>query len=224
MDERAHVHDLIEAMQLVGQRYPADLADLSQQDADQLRDVYWRQARRVVPDLGERRLVDKNPLNMLCLPMIMRLFPHAQIILCLRHPCDVLLSCCMQSFRSPAFMMLCSSLPRLAQGYAQAFAQWFADVEVFAPAVLEWRYESVVSGLDGQLARLGDFLETTDTAAMTRFAEHARGKRFISTPSYAQVTEGVHRKAVDRWQHYREQFEPVLPMLQPWIERLGYAT
>ncbi|QRP63536.1 sulfotransferase [Rhodanobacter sp. FDAARGOS 1247] len=222
MDERAHVHDLIEAMQLVGQRYPADLAELSQQDADQLRGVYWRQARRVAPDLGERRLVDKNPLNMLCLPMIMRLFPHARIILCLRHPCDVLLSCYMQSFRSPAFMMLCSSLPRLAQGYAHAFAQWFADAEVFAPAVLEWRYESVVSGLDEQLARLGDFLETTDTAAMTRFAEHARGKRFISTPSYAQVTEGVHRRAVGRWQNYRRQFEPVLPVLQPWLERLGY--
>jgi hypothetical protein len=128
----------------------------------------------------------------------------------------------MQSFRSPAFMMLCSSLPRLAQGYAHAFEQWFADAVVFAPAVLEWRYESVVSGLDEQLARLGDFLETTDTAAMVRFAEHARSKRFISTPSYAQVTEGVHRRAVGRWHNYRQLFAPVLPVLPPWLARLGY--
>ncbi|WP_426701020.1 sulfotransferase [Rhodanobacter sp. Col0626] len=223
MDERAHIHDLIEGMQLVGQRYPADLGKLTQQDADQLRDVYQRLASQVVPDLGDRCLVDKNPLNMLCLPMIMRLFPHARIILCLRHPCDVLLSCSMQPFRSPAFMVLCSSLPRLAQGYARAFEQWYHDVAVFAPNVLEWRYESVVGQFDEQVARLGRFLETADTSAMTRFAEHARGKRFISTPSYAQVTEGVHRKAVDRWQNYREQFEPVLPVLQPWIERLGYS-
>ena len=48
---------------------------------------------------------------------------------------------------------------------------------------------------------------------MTRFAAHARDKRFISTPSYAQVTEGVHRKAVGRWRDYREQFAPVLPVL-----------
>jgi len=168
--------------------------------------------------------VDKNPLNMLCLPMIMRLFPHARIILCLRHPCDVLLSCSMQPFRSPAFMVLCSSLQRLARGYASAFEQWHRDVEIFAPHVLEWRYESVVSQFDEQVARLGQFLETADTSPMTRFAEHARHKRFISTPSYAQVTEGVHRKAVDRWQNYREQFEPVLPVLQPWIDRLGYST
>ncbi len=224
MDERAYIHDLIEGMELVGQPYPADLANLTQQDADQLRSVYRRMVGEVLPDLGERRLVDKNPLNMLCLPMIMRLFPHARIILCLRHPCDVLLSCSMQPFRSPAFMVLCSSLQRLAQGYVRAFEQWQHDVEVFAPQVLEWRYESVVSQFDDQVARLGRFLETADTSPMARFAEHARHKRFISTPSYAQVTEGVHRKAVGRWQNYREQFEPVLPLLRPWIERLGYTA
>jgi tetratricopeptide (TPR) repeat protein len=223
MDERAYIHDLIEGMELVGQPYPAELANLTQQDADQLRSVYRRLVGEVLPDLGERRLVDKNPLNMLCLPMIMRLFPHARIILCLRHPCDVLLSCSMQPFRSPAFMVLCSSLQRLAQGYVRAFEQWQHDVEVFAPQVLEWRYESVVSQFDDQVARLGQFLETADTSPMTRFAEHARHKRFISTPSYAQVTEGVHRKAIGRWQNYREQFEPVLPLLRPWIERLGYT-
>ncbi|MFC5438205.1 sulfotransferase [Rhodanobacter umsongensis] len=223
MDERAYIHDLIEGMALVGQHYPADLASLTQQDADQLRSVYRRLVGKVLPDLGERRLVDKNPLNMLCLPMIMRLFPHARIILCLRHPCDVLLSCSMQPFRSPAFMVLCSSLPRLARGYARAFEQWYRDVDAFAPRVLEWRYESVVSQFDDQVDRLGQFLETSDASPMARFAEHARDKRFISTPSYAQVTEGVHRKAVGRWQNYREQFEPVLPLLQPWIDRLGYA-
>jgi len=179
---------------------------------------------RVVPDLGPRRLVDKNPLNMLCLPMIMRLFPQARIILCLRHPCDVLLSCSMQPFRSPAFMVLCSSLDRLARGYVRAFEQWQRQVEVFRPQVLEWRYESVVGDLDGHLARLAAFLEVADASPMARFAEHARNKRFISTPSYAQVTQGIHPRAVNRWHGYREQFEPVLPLLRPLIERLGYTA
>jgi hypothetical protein len=129
----------------------------------------------------------------------------------------------MQSFRSPAFMVLCSSLQRLARGYVQAFEQWYRHVDVFAPQVLEWRYESVVDRFDDQVARLGQFLEAADAASMARFADHARDKRFISTPSYAQVTEGVHRKAVGRWHNYREQLEPVLPLLRPWIERLGYA-
>lgn len=222
MDERAFIYELIKRMQLAGQSYPADLASLTQANTDQLREIYDGVVRRVVPDLGQRRLVDKNPLNMLCLPMIMRLYPEARIILCLRHPCDVLLSCYMQPFRSPAFMVLCSSLERLAKGYVDAFEQWFRHVEVFAPRVLEWRYESVVSRFDEHLVRLGEFLQIDDSAPMARFAEHARSKGYISTPSYAQVTEGIHRKAVGRWQAYRERFDKVLPILRPMMERLGY--
>ncbi|AND70900.1 sulfotransferase [Dyella thiooxydans] len=223
MDERAFIHELTERMEQVGQRYPDELANLGGTEVEQLRATYYRMVGRVLPDLGQHRLVDKNPLNMLCLPMIMRLFPQARIVLCLRHPCDVLLSCSMQSFRSPAFMVLCSSLQRLARGYVTAFEQWFRQVEVFAPRVLEWRYESVVEDLDRHLTELAAFLEVADASPMARFADHARTKRFISTPSYAQVTQGIHPGAVNRWHGYREQFEPVLPLLQPMIDRLGYS-
>lgn len=223
MDERAFIHDLAEGMELAGQHYPDGLAGLTADEAGQLREVYFRRVGQVVPDLGSRRLVDKNPLNMLCLPMIVRLFPRSPIILCLRHPCDVLLSCYMQPFRSPAFMVLCSSLQRLAEGYVQAFEQWQQHVDVFAPRVLEWRYESVVSRFEDSVAHLGAFLDIEDTAPLARFSEHARGKRFISTPSYAQVVQDISNKAVGRWQAYRDLFEPVLPTLRPVMQRLGYA-
>ena len=224
MDERAFIHELTEGMNFAGQPYPSALGDLTAMEADQLREVYASMVRHVVPDLGSRRLVDKNPLNMLCLPMIARLFPEARIVLCLRHPCDVLLSCYMQPFRSPAFMVLCSSLERLARSYVRAFEHWFSQVEVFAPRVLEWRYESVVARFDEHVQRLGHFLEIEDASPMARFAEHARSKGYISTPSYAQVTQNIHRRAVHRWHAYREMFEPVLPILQPMLERLGYSA
>lgn len=224
MDERAFVYELTERMNLAGQQYPAALATMSQNEADQLRAIYRQLASKVVSGLDGHRLVDKNPLNMLCLPMIARLFPEARIVLCLRHPCDVLLSCFMQPFRSPAFMVMCSSLQRLAEGYVQAFEHWFGNVEVLAPRVLEWRYESVVERFDEHVNRLGRFLEVADASPMARFAEHAQAKGYISTPSYAQVTEGIHRKAVNRWHAYRDVFEPVLPILQPMLERLGYDT
>jgi tetratricopeptide (TPR) repeat protein len=223
MDERAFMYELTERMNFAGQPYPSALAELTQIEIDQLREVYAAMVRKAVPDWGSRRLVDKNPLNMLCLPMIARLFPEARIILCLRHPCDVLLSCYMQPFRSPAFMVLCSSLERLARSYVRAFDHWFNQVEVFAPRVLEWRYESVVARFEEHVQRLGHFLQIEDPTPMTRFAEHASDKGYISTPSYAQVTQAIHGRAVHRWHAYREMFEPVLPILRPMIERLGYA-
>jgi tetratricopeptide (TPR) repeat protein len=224
MDERGFVYQLIERMERAGQRYPADLANLTQEEADQLRAVYWRLVAHTLPDLGSRRLIDKNPLNMLCLPMILRLFPHARIVLCIRHPCDVLFSCSMQAFRAPAFRVMCSSLPRLARGYAEAFEQCLRHIEVFKPPVLEWRYESVVADFEAAVARLGQFLEVADASPFAGFAARARDKRFIATPSYAQVTQPVNANAVGRWKNYREHFEPVLPVLRPWLERFGYAA
>lgn len=223
MDERAFIYDLIERMEHVGQAYPDALATLQADETRMLRQAYDDMVARILPDLGRARLVDKNPLNMLTLPMMARLYPEARFILCLRHPCDVLLSCYMLPFRSPSFMTLCSSLPRLARGYVQAFEQWLSHVEVFAPRVLEWRYESVVNRFDEHVARLGDFLGVEDTAPMANFAEHAKAKGYISTPSYAQVTQGIHRNAIGRWHAYREHFEPVLPILEPMMERLGYG-
>jgi len=223
MDERAFIHELTERMEQAGQHYPNHLANLTQTEADHLRAVYFKMVGNVLPDLGEHRLVDKNPLNMLCLPMIMRLFPNARIVLCIRHPCDVLLSCYMQPFRSPAFMVLCSSLQRLARSYVQAFEHWYQHVDVFAPGVLEWRYESVVSHFDDHVAQLGQFLCVADATPMARFAEHAQDKRYISTPSYAQVTQGIHRKAVNRWHAYRKPFQSVLPILRPLMDRFGYS-
>ena len=223
MDERSFIHALTEGMELAGQHYPDDLGKLTADEAGQLRALYFRRVGQVVPDLGTHRLVDKNPLNMLCLPMIMRLFPQARIIMCLRHPCDVLLSCYMQPFRSPAFMVMCSSLQRLADGYVQAFEQWQQHVEVFTPHVLEWRYESVVSRFEESVASLGKFLGIEDASPMMQFSEHARGKHYISTPSYAQVIHGISSKSVNRWHAYRELFAPVLPTLRPVMQQLGYA-
>ncbi|GLQ92699.1 tetratricopeptide repeat-containing sulfotransferase family protein [Dyella acidisoli] len=223
MDERGFIHELTERMNFAGQPYPSALANLTDVEADQLREVYAAMVHHVVPQLGTRRLVDKNPLNMLCLPMIVRLFPEARIILCLRHPCDVLLSCYMQPFRSPAFMVLCSSLERLAHSYVRALDHWFSQTEVFAPRVLEWRYESVVARFDEHVQQLGHFLDVDDAAPMARFAEHARSRGYISTPSYAQVTQSIHSRAVHRWHAYREMFEPVLPILRPVMARLGYS-
>ena len=51
----------------------------------------------------------------------------------------------------------------------------------------------------------------------------ARERGYISTPSYAQVTEAVNTRAVGRWQAYAEWFAPLRPLLDPYLARWGYA-
>jgi Flp pilus assembly protein TadD len=223
LDERPFLHELVQRMEQAGQRYPQDLGNLSAQETDMLRAIYRQLVEQELGAIDGLRIVDKNPLNMLFLPMITRLFPAARIVLCLRHPCDVLLSSYFQPFRAPSFMAMCASPERLAEGYRMAFERWFSHRETLAPDVLEWRYEAVVEDLAGHLTALAQFLDIADPAPMAGFAEHAKAKGFIGTPSYAQVTESLHARSVGRWQAYRPWFTPAaLQHLQPVAERLGY--
>ena len=223
MDERAFLQDLIDRMADWNLGYPEGLAQLDAEQCAQLRALYWRQADRTVARPPGVRLVDKNPLNLLRLPMIARLFPEAPILLALRHPCDVILSCYMQNFRSPAFALVCATLDSLAQGYANAMRFWIRHAALMRPRVLELRYEDLLDDLPRQLARVAEFLEVADPAPMLGFAAHARRKGFISTPSYAQVVQAPNKNAVGRWRRYAPWFEPLLPRLQPLLAQWGYA-
>jgi hypothetical protein len=68
------------------------------------------------------------------------------------------------------------------------------------------------------------FLGLDLVAAQLQPASHALAKGFISTPSYAQVIEPVHVRAVGRSAPYASYFGEALGPLQPYLERWGYAA
>lgn len=221
MDERPYIQGVVERLPV---DYPHELHRLDAAQVDRLRADYWDMVAQSVRLAPGQRLVDKNPLNLLRLPMILRLFPQARIVLALRHPCDVILSCYMQNFRTPHFASLCKSVESLAAGYTGAMRAWIHHAGLMRPQVMALRYEDLLEDFAGHARRLGDFLGLDDVAPMLSFDEHARRKGFISTPSYAQVTEAPHTRAIGRWRRYGELFEPVLPTLQPMFEHWGYGA
>lgn len=222
MDERIIIQYCVERMESKGLTYPYQLDHLSPDDLAELRALYWAESAKVADLAPGKTLVDKNPLNLLRLPMIRRLFPDARVILALRHPCDVMLSCYMQNFRSPAFMVLCSTLERLAKSYVNAMRFWIHHQPMLCPDALLLRYEETVSDFGSQIEVIADYLGIADRAPLAGFAAHASGKKYISTPSYAQVTEPVNARAVARWEKYRAYFQPVFPLLEPVAHHWGY--
>ena len=224
MDERAFVQDVIDAMARDGFTYPDDLGRLDAEACARLRSLYsGLVAGRARIPTG-KRIVDKNPLNIMRLPLIERLFPEAPIILALRHPCDVVLSNYMQTFRSPAYVALTATIESTARGYADTFAFWLDQAAVLAPRVLELRYEDVVDDIEGQSRRIADFVGVDWDPRMVDFHERAKERGFIATPSYHQVVEPVNRKGVGRWERYRSHLEPVIPVLRPYLDRWRYAV
>ena len=193
-------------------------------DCHALRQCYFADVARVLPQLGARRAVDKNPLNLVRLPLVATLFPQAQVLLALRHPCDVVLSCYMQNFRSPAFSITFETLASTARMYARVMTHFHAYSDRFGLPLQVVRYEDLVADVAREGRALFDFLGLPWSDDLAAFTERARRKGAISTPSYAQVVQPVNQRAVGRWQRYRPWFEgEPLETLMPWIERLGYA-
>jgi hypothetical protein len=168
------------------------------------------------------RVVDKNPLNWVYLPFIQTIFPQSNIILALRHPLDVVLSCYMQNLRSTG--NLYSSIDRIAELYVAMADFWQRLQPDFKVAILTTCYEDLIADPMAETQRLAMFLDMPWNESWLDSAEHARRKGIISTPSYAQVLEPLNSRAIGRWRHYRPYFDPeVMARLTPAIAAMGYS-
>jgi tetratricopeptide (TPR) repeat protein len=222
MDEQPFLQNAIDRMAAFGADYPGRLAGLDAAQLASVRGAYWELVQRKVQLAPGQRLIDKNPLNLLRLPAIVRLWPKARIILAIRHPCDVILSCFMQHFRAPEFALLCRDLPTLASGWRRAFDFWYEQQALLHAPVHEVRYESFVEQFEPRLREIAGFLELRWHDAMLAPAEHAQRKGYISTPSYSQVVQPLNSRSVGRWKNYRRHFDPVMEEVRPYLERWHY--
>ena len=223
MDEQPFLLKVLDEVAARDIAYPTELGKLTSRACDELRAYYWNLAQKRSGLRPGQRLVDKYPVNMTVLPLIRRLFPHAHIILAIRHPCDTLLSCFLQDFRSPELALLCSDLATLADAYTRVFHFWYSQSALLNPARYELRYERLTADFATEVRKLAEFLRLPWDDAMLSPGEHARAKGFISTPSYSQVVKPVNTRSVGRWKNYESRFSPVLPTLTPWLQRWGYT-
>ncbi len=223
MDEQPFLQNVLEDLVSAGARYPGQMSQLGAAELERVRERYWEQVSRKLRLQPGQRLVDKNPLNLLRLPAIHRVFPHAHILLAIRHPCDVMLSCYMQHFRAPDFALMCRDLPTLGAGFQRAFDFWYQQQAMLATNARELRYEQYVADFGAQSRGIIEFLGLPWNDAVLEPGIQALRKGFISTPSYTQVVQPINERSVGRWQRYQQHFTGALPAVQPYLERWDYA-
>lgn len=198
------------------------LAKLDDAELDTLRNLYFAKVAEHVPDLGGRILVDKQPFAMVEAPLIHRLFPNAKFLFVHRHPCDVVLSCFITRFEPTGGLVNFTSLEGTAQLYDQMMRFWMQCREILPLITHRVRYERLVEDAEPEMRALTAFLGLPWTDAILDNRSIAKDRGFINTPSYAQVTEPLYDRSIGRWERYREQMKPVLPILAPWVQRFGY--
>jgi tetratricopeptide (TPR) repeat protein len=187
------------------------------------RETYWKQTEAIFEEpIGERMLLDKNPGMMILLPMINWAFPEMKMLIALRDPRDVVLSCFMQKVPLTPISSNWLTLTHAAEYYARTMQTWLAVRPLTAGAWLEFRYEDVVADLEREARKILEFLVLPWDERVLKFYEHAREK-IVRSPTYKDVTQPVYHKSVGRWQHYARHFDPVLPTLKPFLKEFGYA-
>jgi tetratricopeptide (TPR) repeat protein len=207
-----------EIARIIGER---DLAELTPEQCARLREAYFASATKQGWD-GARWLVDKHPLNMARAVLIHRLFPNARFILAERHPADVVLSCFMANFTINHAMRSFTDLEEAALTYDAAFRAWHRAGEVLPIAAHAVRYERLVENPRGELQPLVAWLGLDWDDRLLAHEEIARARSEVRTASYAQIQEKLYTRASGRWRRYADHLAPVMPILAPWIERMGY--
>jgi tetratricopeptide (TPR) repeat protein len=224
-DELPFVSDIAATLQRLLESplsYPEALSELwmgdRQQGLNDLRDVYLHRAAQMGVFKPDKDLfTDKMPLNETHLGLISLIFPKAPLIHVVRHPLDVMVSV-MGNMLTHGFHCA-SSLVSAATHYVrimQLVAHYRAEIDL---SLYTLRYEDLLTQPEETLRALGDFLAVPYEPASLVFHESRHHSR---TASYAQVKEPLYDRSRCRYRHYRNELAPVLPILAPWIETLGY--
>jgi hypothetical protein len=201
----------------------ARLARLSAAEAEHWRAVYWQAVAAHGADPRGRVFLDKAPASTLYLPLIAKLFPQAKLLFAVRDPRDVALSCFRSNFQMNALTYAFTDLAETARCYAASMTLANIYRRVLPIELHEIRYEQLVDDFEGELVRIAAHLGLDVAPGMTDVAATAR-RRIVRTPSATQVRAGLNRQGIGRWRAYADQLAPVLPILQPWIDRYGYGA
>ncbi len=188
-----------------------------------LRASYWKHVQALADSNPSGGLfIDKLPLNIIELGFIRMIFPEARVLVALRDPRDVCLSCFFQNFRLNSSMIHFLTLERTVRFYTLVMGLYLRWREIdIAGDCLEVRYEDTVNDFECQCRRVLKYLDIEWEPGVLDFHDRAR-ERYITTPSYTSVTEKVHRRAVQRWRKYQSQFAPHTAALQPFIDAFEY--
>lgn len=166
-------------------------------------------------------LLDKNPSPTASLHLWLRVFPLLKVVIALRDPRDVIISCFFQNLRLNTTNANFLSLERTARHYADLMDVWLRFRELGGFDWIETRYEDIVGNLESEGRRVTEFLGLSWHHQQANYYESAR-KEFVFAPTYNDVTQPVYQRALGRWKHYSEALSPIQERLAPFCRAFGY--
>ncbi len=173
--------------------------------------------------IGDRVHLDKNPAMNLLIPAMLRLLPELMIIVALRDPRDVFVSCFLRYLPLNPVSVCFLTIERTADRYALDMAAWLKFRDMIRAPWIEVRYEDTVADLPATARRTLELLDLPWDDAVLAYQQRAAKKQVLS-PTYEAVTKPIYTSAIGRWRNYEQHLQPVLDKLEPFIQAFGYAS
>ena len=223
IEEKPIVLNLINSLHELQNGDLEGLKKIRKNEIQKIRKVYFDSLESEIKNIDNSKIyIDKFPLNIIYVGEIFRIFPKAKFIISLRHPCDCVLSCFMQTFRINNAMANFLNLEDSAKLYDLVMKLWIQYTSIFPINYHEVRYENLVENLETTVKPLLKFLELPWHDSVLEFYKTAKKGPQIKTPSYDQVIKPIYSEASGRWKMYKKQTTNIYPILEPWIKKFNY--
>lgn len=173
--------------------------------------------------LGDRLLIDKNPALIPLLPLFLHVFPRAPLLICLRDPRDLLLSCHMQALPLNKVSVWFLEWADGWELFRRTMEIWLRLRDSLDGSFLEIRYEDSTAQPAATAGRALDFLGLPWSGRVADYRTQ-QPDRDVFSPSYADVREPAHTRRIGRWRNHESRFQvDSVPATHPLIDRLGYG-
>jgi tetratricopeptide (TPR) repeat protein len=193
-------------------RYPAILAELSDQQFRELGEEYLERTR--IQRGNAPFFVDKMPNNFFHLGLMNRMMPNAKFIDARRHPMAACFSGFTQLFaKGQPFTYGLVNVGRYYKDYVTMMDHWDA---VMPGRVLRIQYEEVVADTETQVRRLLDYCRLPWEDACLNFHETERAVR---TASSEQVRQPIYSSGLEHWRNFEADLDKLKAALGPVLER-----
>jgi Tfp pilus assembly protein PilF len=215
----------LEAKRL-GMKSLGDVARLSHDSLSHLREYYLTLLKAYcrTDDLTQYdAIIDKQPMNIILLPLIKAIFPEAKIILALRHPLDCILSCYFQNFSQNKEMVYFNDWQNCFIRYKEVFDLYQYYEEHLNINCFKVKYEDVLNNFDIEIEKLFNFIDVPYDNELAKDFHNFASKKLITSASKEQVKKGLYRSSKQRWKNYQKFIEPHIDIVNKHIKHLGYG-
>jgi hypothetical protein len=185
---------------------------------------YFEAMEYLLEPIAGRMHLDKNPSYNLMIPLMLRLFPETRLIISLRDPRDVVLSCYLRYLPLNSVSVRFLDVQRTAERYAFDMTAWLKFRDIIEVPWCQVRYEDVVADVEGQARKALATLDLVWNNQVLDYRQRLSATKRVNSPSYETVVQPIYDRAIGRWKNYAKYLEPALATLEPFIRQFGYAS